>query len=240
MKSRHRQELLTAYESIYRWCTVRGFKPRLQRLDNETSQDVEDVIQSQNADVQYSAPGSHCPPAEKAVQTYKSCFKSVTASLPNKFPIGYWCRLCEQVDISVNIVRACRRNPLLSAWAACEGDFHFDSTPIAPPGTEMLMHDKNKKSWAHNAIKAWYIGPCLKHYRALKGIVPSTGAERMSDTVRMKHHAIAIPELTPADRILEATKQLKDAIQQQPQQAPMDEIAAIELLREVMLGERKT
>ena len=239
IKSRHRQELLSAYEEIYKWCTARGFKPQLQRMDNETSQEVEDFIQSQNADVQYSAPGSHCPPAEKAVQTYKSCFKSVTASLPNSFPIGYWCRLCEQVDLCVNIVRACRRNPLLSAWAACEGDFHFDSTPIAPPGTEMLMHNKNKKTWDHNALKAWYIGPCLKHWRSFKGILPSTGAERMSDTVKMKHHAIAIPELTPADRILEATKQLKDAIQQQPQQAPMEEIAAIELLREVLLGERK-
>ena len=57
----------------------------------------------------------------------------------------------------------------------------------------------------------------------------------MSDTVRMKHHAIAIPQLTPVDQILEAAKQLKQAIQQQPQQAPMDEIKAIELLREVLL-----
>ena len=62
----------------------------------------------------------------------------------------------------------------------------------------------------------------------------------MSDTVRMKHYAIAIPQLTPADQILETAKQLKRAIQQQPQQAPMDEIKAIELLREVLLGESKT
>ncbi len=48
-------------------------------------------------------------------------------------------------------------------------------------------------------------------------IVPATGAEQMSDTVQMKYHAISIPKLTPADRILEATEQLKDAIQQQPQ-----------------------
>ena len=71
-------------------------------------------------------------------------------------------------------------------------------------------------------------------------MVPSTGGEMMSDIVRMKQHAITIPTLTPADRILEATKQLKDAITQQPVQAPMDEIAAIELLREVMLGESKS
>ena len=61
----------------------------------------------------------------------------------------------------------------------------------------------------------------------------------MSDMVRMKHHTIAIPELTPANRTPEAVRQLKDVIQQQPQQAPMDEIKTIELLREVMLGESK-
>ena len=57
----------------------------------------------------------------------------------------------------------------------------------------------------------------------------------MSDTMWMKHHVIAIPQLTTADQILGAAKQLKQAMQQQPQQAPMDEIKAIELLREVLL-----
>ena len=61
----------------------------------------------------------------------------------------------------------------------------------------------------------------------------------MSDTVRFKHHAIVIPDLTPADRILEATRQLDDAIKQQPKRAPMDTLTAIELLREVLLGDRK-
>ena len=54
--------------------------------------------------------------------------------------------------------------------------------------------------------------------------------------MRFQHHAIAIPELTPADRILEATRQLKDAIDEQPKRAPMDELRAIELLQEVMMG----
>ena len=150
--------------------------------------------------------------------------------------------MCEQVDISVNIVRVCRQNPRLSAWATCEGDFHFDSTPIAHPGTEMLTQNKpsNRRSWDNNTTKAWYIGPCLKHYRTLKGIVPATGAEQMSDIVRMKHHAIAIQQLTPAERILEATKQLKQTIQQQPQQAPMDKIKAVELLREGFAGRKQS
>ena len=78
------------------------------------------------------------------------------------------------------------------------------------------------------------------HYRTFKGILPTTGKERMADTVKMKHHAIAIPTLTPADRILEAARQLDKAIKQLPKEGPMDELEAIELLREVLLGERKT
>ena len=52
----------------------------------------------------------------------------------------------------------------------------------------------------------------------------STGAERISDTVRLKHHSIAIPQLTPADRILEAARQFKSAIKQQPKKAPINEL----------------
>ena len=61
----------------------------------------------------------------------------------------------------------------------------------------------------------------------------------MSDTVRFKNHAIAIPQLTPDNRILESDIQLDDAIKQQPKRAPMEELKAIELLREVLLGEKK-
>ena len=103
---------------------------------------------------------------------------------------------------------------ILSAWAIMEGEFQFDAIPIAPPGSRILMHDKpgKRKTFGMNARPAWYLGPCFKHYRTFRGIVPSTGGERLSDTVRFQHHAIAIPDLTPANSILEATRQLNDAI----------------------------
>ena len=243
IKSREKKELLRAYQEVYSFCQQRGFKPKLHKLDNETSKDVETFIASQQADIQYSPPDMHrTNPAERAIQTWKSCKKSSLASVPPEFPISLWCRMCQQVDLSVNIIRKCRQNPLLSAWAAMEGEYHFDATPIAPPGTQLMMHEKpnRRPTWGPNAKKAWYLGPCFKHYRSVRGFVPSTGGERISDTYRFKHHAIDIPQLTPADRILEAAKQLNDAITQQPKKAPMDEITAIELLREILLGEKTT
>ena len=164
VKSRHKTDLMTTYKKVYSWCEARGYKPILHRMDNETSAEVEDFIASQRTNLQYSAPGRHCRPAERAVQTYKACFKSMLASLPPSFPIGLWCRLLEQCDLSTNIVRPCRQNPLLLAWAAYEGEFFFDATPIASPGSEMLMRVKpgDRTSWGFNAKKAWYVGPALK------------------------------------------------------------------------------
>ena len=242
LKSRKKEELLRAYNEVYSFCQQRGFKPKLHKLDNETSKDVEEFIASQQTRIQYTPPDMHrANPAERSIQTWKACMKSTMASVPSDFPIALWCRMIEQVDLSVNIIRKCRQNPLLSAWTAMEGEFHFDATPIAPPGTEMMMHDKpnRRKTWGYNAKKAWYLGPCLRHYRSVRGMLPSTKGERITDTFRFRHHAIDIPNLTPADRILEAAKQLDNAIQQQPKKAPMDEHTAIELLREVLLGEIK-
>ena len=90
----------------------------------------------------------------------------------------------------------------------------------------MLMYacPENRRSFGHNANKAWYDGPCLKHYRTFSGILPLTGKVRMADTVKMKHHAIAIPKLTPADRILEVARQLDRAIKQLPKEGPMDKM----------------
>ena len=67
----------------------------------------------------------------------------------------------------------------------------------------------------------------------------STGAERILDMVRFKHHAITIPHLTPAEKILEAARQLDSAIKQHPKKAPMEKLVAIEIIRNVLLGERK-
>ena len=106
----------------------------------------------------------------------------------------------------------------------------------------MLMYERpeNRPSFGHNARKAWYLGPCLNHYRAFRGILPSAGKGRLLDTVKMKHHAIGIPTLTSADRILEAARQLDRALKQLPKDGPTDKVKAIKLLRGVLLGEKDT
>ena len=70
----------------------------------------------------------------------------------------------------------------------------------------MHVNPNQRKIFVFNAKMAWYIAPCFNHYRKIKGIMASTGAEIISDMVRFKHHAITIPHFTLADRILESAR----------------------------------
>ena len=110
---------------MYEYCEQRGFKPLLHKLDNEISKDVEAFIASQNTSMQYTPPAMHRTNlAQRGLQTWKSCEKSILALLPPNFPIAYWCRPAPQINFCVNIVQKCHQNPLLSAWAAIEGECH--------------------------------------------------------------------------------------------------------------------
>ena len=94
---------------MYAYYTQRGFKPHLQKLDNETLKDVDKFIPKKQTKYQYTPPDMHrTNPTERAIQTYKSCTKSTFAILPPTFPIRYRCRLIPQIDLCVKIIRPYR------------------------------------------------------------------------------------------------------------------------------------
>ena len=91
IKTREKEEFLRAYKEVYAYFESRGFKPQLHKMDNETTEDIEDFIAIQQTYQQYTPPDMHrANPAERSIQTYKSCIKSTVTSLPPTFPIAYW------------------------------------------------------------------------------------------------------------------------------------------------------
>jgi hypothetical protein len=207
-KNRTKQELLCAYQITYKYLSSRGFKPRLHKMDNKTSQDVKDFIQSQQTTLQYTPPDIHCTnSAEQAICTWKNHFTAGIASLPTSFPITNWCCLANQCNYTINMLCPCCQNPLLSAFEAMEGSYLFDATPMAPPGTKVPVHLKPTycKSWSFHASNGWYIGPSLKHSRCIRAIMEGTGGKRLTNTFCFKHQAMAIPIITPTNQIIAAT-----------------------------------
>ena len=116
-------------------------------MDNETPKEGEDFIWSQQTDLQYSPPGRHCHPTEKAVQTYNACFKSTTASLPQGFPISLWRRLTDQVDFAVNIDLDQIASASRDAEARHHGDAMFFQIYEAPHFWSCLVLVKEYTIW---------------------------------------------------------------------------------------------
>ena len=130
----------------------------------------------------------------------------------------------------------CCQNPLLLAHEVLEGSFSLDATPMAPLGTEVLVHMKpNRRStWGYHTSKAWYLSHSTNHCRCIIVFVADTGGKHITDTFRFCHHAIFVPTITATDRILHATARLTAAIAG-VQEALPDKLAAIQALHTLLL-----
>jgi hypothetical protein len=58
------------------------------------------------------------------------------------------------------------QNSLLLAHKALEGSFSLDAAPMAPLGTEVLIHMKVNCwcMWSYHASKAWYLSHATNHF----------------------------------------------------------------------------
>ena len=114
------------------------------------------------------------------------------------------------------------KNRSLSAHTALHGEFHFGDTPMVPPGTKTMVHNRSqaRKSWDFHAFNAWYVGSAMKHYRCYKVVSEKTGAEGKPNTVQFNHHIVQTPTITQTDSIHKATMELTKAIKKTVQKHP--------------------
>jgi hypothetical protein len=89
--------------------------------------------------------------AERGIRTFKNHLQAgLLASTDDNFPLHLWCRLVQQAQLTLNLLRNSRINPRLSAEAHLNGQFDYNKTPIAPPGIRVIIHEKSNKrgTWA--------------------------------------------------------------------------------------------
>jgi hypothetical protein len=78
--------------------------------------------------------------AERAIRTFKNQFISILCSVDSNFPMTKWDRLVPQTTLTLNLLRSSRIHRSLSACASLFGNYDFNRTPIAPPGTKVVAH----------------------------------------------------------------------------------------------------
>ena len=66
-----------------------------------------------------------------------------------------------------------------------EGQHDYNAVPFPPLGCSMLIFEgaEKRSSWSFHGVEGFSVGPAEKKYRCYKGWVPTTGAERIPDTV---------------------------------------------------------
>jgi hypothetical protein len=115
-----------------------GFKPQLQRLDNEASTALLLFLDNNQVDAQLTPPHVHRRnAAERAIRTFKNHFIAGLASTAPDFILHLWDRLLRQAIQTLNLLQTSRLHPQLSAYAHVHAIFDFNRTPLAPAGIKI-------------------------------------------------------------------------------------------------------
>jgi hypothetical protein len=215
MKSRTGAEHLAAYKRVHTLLSSRGLNPQLQKLDNEASTELLQFMQDKGIDYQLVPPHMHRRnAAERAIRTFKNHFIATLCGTDKDFPMHLWDRLLPQALLTLNLLRSSCINPRLSAHAQVHGTFDYNRTPLAPPGTRVLVHEKtsNRETWSPHAVSGYYIGPAFAHYRCYTVYIVETRKERISDTVKFFPQKAFMPIASSTDLAIAAARDLTDAL----------------------------
>ena len=168
LKTRTGLELRTSYHKLHSLYTNRGLKSRLHILDNECPNALKFFMREVNEKIQLVPPHIHrINSAEQAIRNFKEHFISRLASTHKEFPLHLWCQLLPHASLTLNLLRKLHMNPKLSGYAQLHGEFNYNATPLDPPGTQIIVHEKPtvRETLSEHGVKGWYLGPSMEHYR---------------------------------------------------------------------------
>jgi hypothetical protein len=134
MKYISASEWVKAYDTVQQELTVKGFKPKLQTLNNEASAALKNFFTVN--DIAYQLVPPHCHrrnAAERAIRTFKEHFVAGISSVDPAFPLYLWDRLLPQAEITLNLLRTSRLHPQLSATTRFHGLVDYNKTAFVPP-----------------------------------------------------------------------------------------------------------
>ena len=100
-----KHSIKNTYAKILKINKNRGFKPQLNRLENEASNILKFFITEQHIDYELTPAAIHQRNwAERAIQTFKNHFIAGLCSTYPRFPLNLWCKLVTQYDITLNLL----------------------------------------------------------------------------------------------------------------------------------------
>jgi hypothetical protein len=204
MKNCTKEVILAAYQRVISLLKSRWLQPKLQKLENEASQVLQQYMVEEHINFQLVPPGLHRRnAAERAIRTFKNHFIAGLCTTAADFPLTLWDQLLPQALMTFYLLRTSRINPRLSAWSQVHGIFDFNRTPLAPPGTRVLVHEKPslRGTWSPHAVDGLYLGPAMLHYRCYRVWIIETTSEDTVVWLRQKFPSqTLLPPMPPLQR----------------------------------------
>jgi len=207
---------MKTYQKLIDRLKACGITPKSHILDNEVSAAYTKLIQTNGMDYQLVPPHMHQRNiAEQAIQTWKDHFVAILSGSDTSFPRNMWDLLLPQAKMTLNMLRQSNMTPTVSAYAHLYGPHDYNKHPLAPLGCAVQMHKKpnQQKTWAAHSIDGWYVGTSFEHYCTFCICTKSTKAEQISNTVFIKHRYLTNPTVTPKDAVVQAARDLMQALQ---------------------------
>jgi hypothetical protein len=109
--------IFNAYKKYFEDLTAKGFKPKLNVMDNQATGHIKKFLTENNCKLQIVEPHNHrVNAAERAIQTFKGVFIAALATTDSDFPLQLWYWLTPQVKDTLNMLRALRVDPSKSSY----------------------------------------------------------------------------------------------------------------------------
>jgi hypothetical protein len=215
IKDRTAPELLRAFQVMEQKLVARGLKPKLMKLDNEASKLLKAYLHQQDITFQLFPPYIHRRnAAERAIRSFKDHSIAGLCSTDKSFQMHLWDILLPQAVITLNMLRTSRINPKLSASTHIDGQYDYNRSPLAPPGTIIIAHKtpSRRRTWAPHGQDGWYIGLALEHYRCYMVYVNKTRGEKIVEIVEFFPEDFKLPYFSTQELATQASKELTHAL----------------------------
>jgi hypothetical protein len=143
--------LVETHRKLHARLTHAGLRPKFVMLDSKCSNALKDFFSEEEMAFQLTPARIHRRnTAERAIRTAKNHIIAGLCTVHPNFPLYLWNKLIIQAELTLNMLRGSRMNPKLSARDQVSSVYDYNSTPIGPPGTHVVVHEKSQQrgTWA--------------------------------------------------------------------------------------------
>jgi hypothetical protein len=92
------KSIFAAYEKRFKELESKGFKPKLNVMDNQATKHIKQFLTKNECRLQLVEPHNHrVNAAERAIQTFEDAFIAALTMIDSNFPLQLWDKIIPQV-----------------------------------------------------------------------------------------------------------------------------------------------